>query len=190
MKTISKTVVDIAFVPEKPSYPRGVAGRWPILPAGKVAEALDVPRRRVLTYVEYGLVELPDVSPGTGNNRMFSYFNLLSLASLETLYAIGYTSAKMRGFAGDVAKAWNRHLEHGPVDTAEILPGKPTGTGQPLAVIVLRLTAIEAEVFEALQRVAPDYLSGEDSPLEVFRTVITIPQSVGTVASSAKTKQE
>lgn len=141
-------------------YPRDVHGRWPVLSAGKVAEVLGAPRRRVLTYVELGLVELPDQSPGTGNNRMFSYYNMLGLATYEALYTVGFTPAKMRDLAAQVHETWEQHLgRQGPLEPVEILPGKPSVKGVSLAAIVLRPQAIEAQLFDAFRKTAPDQLA-------------------------------
>ena len=49
---------------------------WDFLSAGDVADWLSIPRRKVLLYVEQGIIEPKVVSPGTGRERKYTLTDL------------------------------------------------------------------------------------------------------------------
>jgi len=62
---------------------------WKLFSAGDVAQILRIPRRRVLLYVEQGVVEPEVDSPGRGHRRKFNLSQLLEIAVASKFDALG-----------------------------------------------------------------------------------------------------
>jgi hypothetical protein len=72
---------------------------WEFLTAGEASEWLGVDRRKILFYVENGIVEPAVRSPGSGRRRMFTVVDLLLFKLFHQLDRMGIAPRCLRSMA-------------------------------------------------------------------------------------------
>lgn len=76
---------------------------WDFLTAGDVAEWLQIPRRKVLLFVEQGIIKPKIVSPGIGRERKFTLTDIELFMVFNKLDKMGVAPRFLRSIAEDVA---------------------------------------------------------------------------------------
>ena len=76
---------------------------WDFLTAGDVADWLQIPRRKVLLFVEQGIIQPKIVSPGIGRERKFTLTDIELFMVFIKLDKMGVAPRFMRSIATDVA---------------------------------------------------------------------------------------
>ena len=150
-----------------------ILATWTFLTAGEVSKWLSIPPRKVLMFVEQGLVLPTDPSPGSGKSRKYSFTDLVLFAVVGKLDALGIAPRYLRTLAQDLDSAIRHRM--GQQKQPGSLLCVTQGEGESLRLVVgddsqnlasvtllVDIAKIELEVLEIFQRNAPVEAGGRE----------------------------
>jgi hypothetical protein len=108
-----------------------------------IAKSLGIERRRLAHYFERGLVPVPH--PGSGAHREFTHADVVRIAVLDRLVALGIGAARAAGLAGEYAHARGL-LVIRPSGAAEVMSLTETGATIPSSAVIIDLNQLRRDV--------------------------------------------
>ena len=143
-----------------------ILATWTFLTAGEVSRWLDVPPRKVLMFVEQGLVVPTDPAPGSGKSRKYSFIDLVLFEVMAKLDSFGLAPRYLRSMAKDldtiVRERINQqnhkfsllYITHNEGDSLRVVAGDDPGRFTSITLVV-DLAKIELDVLKIFQKNAP-----------------------------------
>ena len=76
--------------------------QWAFVTSGEISEHLGIPQRKVLHYVELGIIRPVDSSPGRGNSRKFTPFDLMAFCLFFQLDQLGVAPRRLSKMSNEI----------------------------------------------------------------------------------------
>ncbi len=139
---------------------------WSFLGAGDVSAWLGIPRRKVLLFVEQGIIRNSETSPGSGKSRKFSLVDLTLFSIVARLDAMGIAPRYLQSIAGDLNRIVKLRLDPDgklpdilfifqDTDNALSVRFREDLSELGSVVILVDLAKIEFEVLKLFEQKAP-----------------------------------